>query len=244
MDNSSSKTLLVSQIEYEFINFMVHQELLKLGKNHFKDLGIKLDNTFYKEWFVCIQCLYWYRIDEIDKHPEFFQGSTFDGYNSINTWEHREVLRKNIMTCIAKLINYLDKGKERENLKELVKEYKIIELLDKYTDIINNKYRFIESIRQTSKDIFYHENKHIVYKNYIFDIDKRIQHLIDKTTVDKVLRMLLRYSGLGIDAMHCSLPYEVYEYFYKKFNVRGEGYSSPLNSKLIEFKDTKICTAF
>src|SRR5688500_16908750 len=112
MDNSSSKS--VSQIEYEFINFMVHQELLKLGKKHFEILGIKLDATFYKEWFVSIQCLYWFRIDEIDKHPEFFQGSTFDGYNPINTWEYREVLRKNIMTCIAKLISHLDKNKERE----------------------------------------------------------------------------------------------------------------------------------
>lgn len=238
----------VSELQHEFINLLVHDQLIKLGKTHFSKLGMPIDTFFYKEWFVTIQCLYWSRLEELEKNPQYFEGNTFDGYNPINKWEHRNVLKSNIMPCIAKIINYLDKkrGIQREegNLKKLGEEFKINELLDRYTDIVNNKYELASKVYESDNNIFYLENEYIIYKNYKFKIDERIQHLINKCNVKIVLRMLLRYVGLGIDAMHCSLPYEVYKYFYNTYDVRGEGYSSPLNSKLIEFGDTKICTAF
>jgi len=36
----------------------------------------------------------------------------------------------------------------------------------------------------------------------------------------------------------------VYDYFYEKLNIKGEGFSSPFNSKLIEKNDTVICSMF
>jgi hypothetical protein len=238
----------ISELQNEFINLLVHDKLIKLGKTHFSKLGIDLDSFFYKEWFVIIQCLYWLRLEELEKNPQYFEGSTYDGYNPINQWIYSKVLKSNIMSCVAKIINYLDTKRsierEESNLKILAKEFRITELLDEYTDIINNKHELINKVYELDDNIFYLENEYIVYKGYKFKIDSRIQYLINKCDVKTVLRMLLRYVGLGIDAMHCSLPYELYKYFYDTYNIRGEGYSSPLNSKLIEFGDTKICTAF
>jgi Phosphorylated CTD interacting factor 1 WW domain len=240
----------ITQIENEFINFLVHKKLIKLGEKHFKELNfkIKIDNFFYNEWFVAVQCVYWARLEEMDNHPDFFIGLSYNGYNPVSKWEFQNVLRANIMKCMAKIIDHFEtellEKTEYGNIKELKNKYKLEKLIEKFADIINNKHQLIDKINETDNKIFYLKNKHIIYKNYEFKIDDRMQFLIDNHSIQKVLRMLLRYSGLGIDAMQCSLPYELYQYFYHKYNVRGEGFSSPLNSKLIEFNNTKICTAF
>lgn len=102
-----------------------------------------------------------------------------------------------------------------------------------------------DTIKIDTKDNIIKKRKNkIYYKDLIFPLDTRLNFLIKKTNKKKVLRMLLRYSGLGISGQHCALPINVYNYIYDNFNIRGEGYSSPLNSKLITKKDTKICTLF
>jgi hypothetical protein len=56
--------------------------------------------------------------------------------------------------------------------------------------------------------------------------------------------MILRYAGYGITGQHCAIPTNTYKYLYDAFNIRGEGFASPLNSKLIGMNDTVFCSLF
>jgi hypothetical protein len=223
--------ILVTEIEYEYINFLIYKKLIDLGEEYMKnnnDLKIK------KQWKTTIQCFYWMRIDELEKNPQYNKLGLCDGYHPISRWEYTNIIKKNSLSCLSYFMELLDIKKNNEFFRTIT---------EKYTDIINNKHVEIKTIRKSDKYI-YVNNDEIIYKQYRYELDDRIRFLINKTSIQKVLRMLLRYSGLGIDGSHCALPSELYKYFYDNYNVRGEGYSSPLNSKLIEYEDTKICTAF
>lgn len=229
--SSNVEDILVTEIEYEYINFLTYEKLIDLGDEYMKNVN---DLRIKKQWKTTMQCFYWMRINEFEKNPQYNKLGLYDGYHPISRWEYTNIIKKNSLPCLSYFMELLDIKKDNDFFRTIT---------EKYTDIINNKHAEIKIIRKDDKYV-YMNNDEIIYKQYKFELDDRIQFLINKTSVQKVLRMLLRYSGLGIDGSHCALPSELYKYFYDKFDVRGEGYSSPLNSKLIEYKDTKICTAF
>jgi hypothetical protein len=233
--------ILVSEIQYEYINYLTKINLITIGKIYFSKQNKNKREKMIKQWEVALQCLSWIRLDDMDKHPEYKKTNLVDCYQPISIWEHTHLIEKNMASCYPAIF------KDYQNNPDLSK------LVDMYTDTINNKYIYSTQVHNTDKvqineydNKIYVDNKNnnIMYKHLIFPIDDRIKMLIRKTSVREVLRMLLRYSCIGIDGSHCSLPFEIYEYLYNNFNVKGEGFSSPLNSKLLEFDDTKMCTAF
>lgn len=90
------------------------------------------------------------------------------------------------------------------------------------------------------------ENDNVIYRNIIIpcENDDRLKYLLRVAGKDKFMLIMLRYLSFGLTSHHCSLPSNIYKYCYDEFGIRGEGFSSPLNSKLIEYSDTHICTLF
>jgi len=63
---------------------------------------------------------------------------------------------------------------------------------------------------------------------------------------EAVARMVMRYASLGLGSQQWTVPFRNYQHLYKKYGVRVEGFSSPINSQLlaVNYRDTKICTLF
>jgi len=136
--------------------------------------------------------------------------------------------------------------------------YSHIPYIDEIIELINNR----SDIPPESD----YDKKIKIDKDYLyihklkFPLDDRIRYLLSysKKMLKKhtnykcivslsrklVVRCLLRYSSLGITGNQCSLSSTLYNYLYENLNIRGEGFCSPLNSKLIEKNDTIICSVF
>lgn len=144
-----------------------------------------------------------------------------------------------------------------DDVKYLKEYYAKLPYIDKIIEIVNRKNP--KNIKTNIKI----DKKYIWFGEIQFKLDDRIKFLINlaKTNILKyngeyskkrskliaiklVIRCMLRYSSLGITGHHCSLTNEVYYYMYKNLGLKGEGFCSPFNSKLIEYDDTKICTIF
>lgn len=134
--------------------------------------------------------------------------------------------------------------KSNQNEEEQKTDYNNVNnIKNYYLQTMSNFYKKYEYIKKTKIDIVVDDEK-ITCGELEIDRDDRINKLISLTSMKQTLYMLLRYINYGITAHHCSLPVEVYKTLYNDFNVRCEGFSSPLNSKLIYMKDTNFCTLF
>jgi hypothetical protein len=125
---------------------------------------------------------------------------------------------------------------EKINISQTVRK-----LFLKY--IKHKKRLFVNDYSDTSSEIQIFAD-YVVYKNIKIPLDSRLNYLLTKGGKEKFMILILRYLGYGITGQHCALPIKVYEYLFKNLNVKGEGFSSPLNSKLIEMKDTTFSTLF
>ena len=135
------------------------------------------------------------------------------------------------------------------NEKKLYLEKKEMTNTDLYKNLNNIKNHFIHLINNLQKpknpyfNVKIHKNS-LEFENVIFPLDSRLKYLIKISNHQYVMTMLFRYSSFGLTGQHCSLPFNVYKYLYDEYNVRGECFASPLNSKLITLKDTFFCTLF
>jgi hypothetical protein len=120
-------------------------------------------------------------------------------------------------------------------------------------NIINDEINELPILKTTIRKT----QKYFVYNKLKFTRDDRINFLYTyaknnllkynkKITIAKklVVLLLLRYCTLGISGQQCSLSFDIYNYMYNNMNVKGEGFCSPLNSKLIEKNDSVICSVF
>jgi len=140
------------------------------------------------------------------------------------------------------------------NREQLPYFHTIVEIFNERFDSLSHDTTYKNTITYDDKYLYLHDLK--------FKLDSRIRYMITyaqkkceeynhmspeqalMTAHKLTIRTLLRYSSLGITGNHCSLSIDVYNYLYNNLNVRGEGFSSPLNSKLLEKDDTIICTIF
>lgn len=185
-----------------------------------------------------------------------------------NKYKDKEVMRKEKSYMEAMLfmrINYqqYDKTPPYHPYKIISKEekdvnfqmaYKNIPYIDEIIKIINERYDHIDENYSPKITI---DDKFIYLYKVKIPLDNRIRFLLTyakkmlkivnkKISLGKklVTRCILRYASLGVSGNQCALSSSIYNYFYDNLNVRGEGFCSPLNSKLIEKEDTIICTLF
>lgn len=157
-----------------------------------------------------------------------------------------------IKSCSKNCTGYSEfTNEELKNYEPVI--YDHISYISEIIDIINNRNKEIIKTNPKIKKT----HKYFIYNNLKFERDDRINFLYNfaknnlkkhnkKLSIAKklVVLLLLQYTTLGISGQQCSLSYSIYNYFYNNLNVKGEGFSSPLNSKLIEKEDSIICSIF
>jgi hypothetical protein len=185
------------------------------------------------------------------KTIEEFDMNKFLEYHKLSKEDIDIILMIKMNKCVDELkkmrkdyLNLLEnKNKNFVNFEKRLKaKYK-----NKYNKIIINKNNNDNNIvhnmifNNITINFFYND---MVKGKFVKKIDNRLNYLYNKGGADKLLCMILRYLCYGITGQHISLPIKVYDYFYDNLNIKGEGFASPFNSKLIEKKDTVFCSLF
>jgi hypothetical protein len=84
----------------------------------------------------------------------------------------------------------------------------------------------------------------IIYKNIVMPVTRTILAVLRRYKKQHVLAMMLRYASILVMGQQWGVPPSQYDLLYKKYNVRYEGFASPLNSRLMGKKDAKFCSLF
>lgn len=237
---ASKKALIKEQIKDEYVNYMeITTKIndLRLQYKNIKVIPFNVIQTMMEEIIL-------YKI----KHKI----TPYNGYDIIDNHDVGKIIMNMFSAMMIYDVNSTtdfystnseNKMKECTNSLDLI--YKRNEaynnILNTFIDLVKNKNDHNHS--NLDDKITVNDNE-MIYNRMKIPLDNRIRFLINKTNKYVVLRMLLRYIGYGINGQHCSIPTNMYRYFYEKLGVRGEGFGSPLNSKLIEMKDTIFCTLF
>lgn len=213
--------------KFENISFLDDEKRRKI----FDDLQMLLEDRILYRW----------------KHKK----KPYNGYNIIEDEEYQFInhfFNDHLEYIFNKYMKYAI-SYNTEQHKDMSRFYN--DLMKKFDDIIKIRTYFIDTINNKDKnkensnlsnEIKVSDN-YVEYKNIRIKLDTRLKFLLQKGK-KKFMRMILRYLGYGITGQHCALPTNVYKYLYDNFGIRGEGFCSPLNSKLIEMKDTVFCTLF
>jgi len=214
---------LINNIKDEYVNFMGIKK--KLNNIYFIE-DYKLASRIYGDLQFLIEdrILYRYKI----KSPPYH------GYNKIEDAEYPMI--NNFFMDMKK---YME---EKKNLNEIY--MKMDDIKEYFIYIINNKTTLFSNMYNDNDNKITVTNEYVQYRKIKIILDPRLKFLLDKAGKERFLRMLLRYFGFGLTGQHCSLSINVYTYMYDEFGIRGEGFSSPLNSKLLTMKDTVFCTLF
>lgn len=221
-DNNNKNSKLIN----EYVNFMGITR--KLQNIHFiqnKKLASKLFDQLF-QFIIEDRILYRYKI----KQPPY------NGYNKIEDEEDLKIINENF----ENKKKYMEKKGDTQNETYI----KLEEIKDYFIHLVNNKHELYNNMyNDTNNDIIV-SDEYVKYRKIKIILDNRLKFLLKKAGKKNFVRMILRYVGYGITGQHCAIPINTYKYLYDTFNIRGEGFGSPLNSKLIGMKDTVFCTLF
>ena len=154
----------------------------------------------------------------------------YHGYNKIDSKE---------MEIINEFFNNTKQYFENTNKKNDL-YYNLDKIKDYFISTINN----IDKSQLSKHHRIEQTYDHVRYGRIIIKLDNRLRLLLKMSNVHIFVRFILRYIGYGITGQHCSIPFDVYKYLYDNLNIKGEGFSSPLNSKLLGLPETVFCTLF
>lgn len=157
----------------------------------------------------------------------------YHGYNPIHEQE---------TNLIDDFFKDTKKYMEDKNIKNDMYD-NLDKIQQEFINLVNNKKEIFSKLYLGDNKII-KNNKYVKYKNLKINLDNRLRFILNKIKRKKFLRLILRYLGYGITAQHCSIPFNTYKYMYDTFKIRGEGFSSPLNSKLLHLDNTVFCTLF
>lgn len=255
--NNSIKELLKN----EYINYMyITLKLYDIPKKLNIIYRGKLQNKykFFDEIQFLLEDLILHRINYIKKPP-------YNSYISIIE-KNKDALdvvdmyfvteKKYNLMKIEQINKYKDSIKEPsdEELKHintnLKHNYDRIGYLDKikekYLELHNINYDEFKNIDDNVILKVEGSTKYLYYNKLKVPLDNRLEMLLRMANNDyrALMLMLLRYFGFGLTGQHCSIPDNVYSFVYKYLNVKGEGFASPLNSKLISKENTVFCSLF
>lgn len=112
-------------------------------------------------------------------------------------------------------------------------------MIDKIKSFINKK-----PINNLAKIII--GDNYIQYDKHKRNINKnRLKKLLIQGGEDNVVIMSLRYESILSTSQHWNMPLKNYERYYKQYNIRIEGFASPLNSQLYMIaNDIYFCSVF
>ena len=122
------------------------------------------------------------------------------------------------------------------------------------TQIIQKTNTYLTEYKTQVDDVIHIHKGTITYKEFSFTIpEPRMKLLLKIATYNNapdpqyaVAKMVMRYASIGLGSQQWTVPFKNYKYLYNKYNVRIEGFASPINSQLlaVNYTNTKICTIF
>ena len=113
------------------------------------------------------------------------------------------------------------------------------DLLKEIYNIVNN---FNININYQEMESFKFDDNVIYYKDKMFNVNPRIIKILtlnskkydkDSNPLVHILCMIIRYEAMLSGSQHWNIPYNYYKYVNEMYNVKVEGFSSPLNSQLL-----------
>jgi Phosphorylated CTD interacting factor 1 WW domain len=210
----------------EYVNFIgITQKIKNIHFIKNKKLASKLFDQLFQ--FI-IEDRILYRFNTIKKPP-------YHGYNEIVDKEEFEIID-----------NHFNEKKQYMKKKNKIDEVYIkLEQIKKYfIYLVNNKHKIYKDMYTDKNNNIIVIDNYVKYQKIKIQLDHRLRFLLEKAGKEHFLQMILRYVGYGITGQHCSIPTNTYQYLYDAFGIRGEGFASPLNSKLISMDNTAFCSLF
>jgi Phosphorylated CTD interacting factor 1 WW domain len=214
------------KIRNEYVNFMGAQRKLK---NMYFITDNELKSKIYKHLQQLMKNRILYRYKK--KSPPYHS------YHPVKDDEEFQL----IDDFFARTKHTMEKNNEKGEMYDKLQEIRnfFIHVMNTKRQLFPDMYRNKDVHIEMTDDYIKYRKVKINLKN-----DERLKYLLHKMGEHKFLRMMLRYLGYGITNQHCSIPYNVYKYMYENFHIKGEGFGSPLNSKLLKLRDTVLCTLF
>lgn len=84
----------------------------------------------------------------------------------------------------------------------------------------------------------------ITVKDHEIALNPFIVKRLKRFKPNDIRHVLLRYSSIIAGSQHWSVGFSMYNHLYTRYNVRWEGFSSPLNSKLLGRPGARFCSLF
>jgi len=84
----------------------------------------------------------------------------------------------------------------------------------------------------------------IILKDIIIKVNPEILKSIKQHSNSNVITMIYRYSSMLLGGQQWGIPFKHYDKLYNNYDVRYEGFTSPLNSRIIRYTNGKFCSLF
>jgi hypothetical protein len=84
----------------------------------------------------------------------------------------------------------------------------------------------------------------VVYNKFSADVFPRFLMRVEESGIVLATTSLMRYTASYMRGQHFGPPVSVTNYLYDNFGLRGEGFASPFNSRLMGKKGTSVCSLF
>jgi hypothetical protein len=233
------QTLLEQRILYRYsINKEPYNGYCKIKKNEKKNI---------EDFFIHNLKFFLEKI--LQKCHDISKSNMFQNLNNIKNFNLEKYLEEMDFNIDNK---YYNETKE----KCLYYQNVVLKRRKMFFYLIKNKlnvYKKINNNRKNNIYVEYDDSGEVIqvrYKNIIIPFEKnnkrdnRLNLLFHKSSESNFVKFILRYIGYGITGQHCALPIKIYDYFYDNLGIKCEGFASPLNSKLLEKKDTIYCSLF
>lgn len=145
--------------------------------------------------------------------------------------------------CVKQLLKeFYEKRKKylkRSLNKEIIKNI-ILEIILKKINLFIKKKKPIDR----KKTVIKYNGNYIIFRDIKVEVNPKILIELKKYKRKYVAKMVCRYSAMLIRSQQWGIPLEQYDYLYKKYGIKYEGFASPLNSRMIRYKDGYFCSLF
>jgi len=220
--NSNDNEILKKKMVEEYINY-IHVVLELKNLDYISNYKLKFRFHEFLQPLLEERILYRYSINKPPYH----------GFNPIEEEE------KPLFDAFFKETKkYMEKHEKKNDFY-----YNLENIKESFYYLVNKKEKLFSDIYNKNNKVTVTKNS-VTYKNLKIHLDERLKFILKKIKKYNFMILIFRYLGYGLSAHHCSLPINVYKYFYDNLNIRGEGFCSPLNSKLLNMKNTIFCTLF
>lgn len=163
----------------------------------------------------------------------------FINYNNSNTWSTIYYKISVNDPCIRKMIQeFTEKNKyfkSNKYINKIVNNH-IIRPINIFVD------KGICTDNKITLDKVVYGKRFVSYMGFMFMVSNRTMKILSRHPDKHVAPMILRYKAMLTGGQQWSIPLKQYNWLYTRFNMRFEGFASPLNSKMMGRRDAHFCS--